>query len=73
MKRDSRSKPGSPYRLTDRQVQQARIALAQAADLLRMEGRFRKAAALYREAARHADGMAAAHLIKMAQHCAGRA
>jgi hypothetical protein len=62
-------RPGSPYTLKPRQVVQARCALAQAADLLRMEGKFLKAEKLYREAAKYTDGGAAAHLNRLARFC----
>jgi hypothetical protein len=66
---DLTSLPGSPYTLKDRQVTEARIALAKAADLLRMEGRLVRAEALYRQACRYADGGAFDHLVRLADHC----
>ena len=46
-----------------------RVHLAASADLLRMEGRFVRAEALFRQATRYADGGAFDHLVRQADHC----
>lgn len=66
---DLTSLPFSPWTVTQRHVTETRVALAKSADLLRIEQRYLKAEKLYREAARYADGMAAKHLLKLADHC----
>jgi hypothetical protein len=67
---DLKSKPLSPYTLTDRARGEARIHLAKSADLLRMEGRLCQAEKLYRQATRYADTPGAVeHLMRLADHC----
>lgn len=66
---DLTSLPGTPWKITARHVNESRIALAKSADLLRIEGKFIPAEKLYLRAATYADGMAAQHLIRLADHC----
>ena len=66
---DLTSKPLSPYDLKDRQITELRVSLAKAADLLRMDGKLLTAEKLYRRASQYADGGAAKHLIRTADHC----
>jgi hypothetical protein len=66
---DLTSLPGSPWNITPRHVKESRISLAKSADLLRIEGKFIPAEKLYLRASSYAEGMAAVHLIKLADHC----
>ncbi len=66
---DLTSLPLSPYKLKPQQIVQQRIALAQAADLMRMQAKYIKAEKLYLEAAKYAEGGAAKHLERSAAHC----
>jgi hypothetical protein len=66
---DLTSLPLSPWNPTDRHITETRISLAKAADLLRMECRYVRAEKLYYEAARYAEGGAAAHLCRAARLC----
>ncbi len=66
---DLTSKPGTPWKITDRHVTESRVALAKSADLLRIEGKFFPAEKLYLRASSYADGRAATYLIQLADHC----
>lgn len=73
---DLTSLPMSHWKPTARHIAETRISLAKAADLLRMEGtgggglsKLLAAEKLYRRAATYAEGGAAAHLTRTADHC----